>query len=175
MIPHFDDLIEPPIIGELYMVRCVLGRWNGELKSRYWPVMGPKHDDKTIHFPWSHYHVNRFFVAGCYQLKACKSPLIDDYIINPQALPQPRLMRRKCLFSEPSFFPANLATGGVWANLYASFSDQQCKRGNGWICPHKGFDLGPMKPMADGYIQCPLHGLMVHAETGVVAHKEMPT
>jgi hypothetical protein len=48
------------------------------------------------------------------------------------------------------------------------WAGQQCDRSKfGWICPHRNVQLGSMAPI-DGVITCPLHGMRINAETGVV-------
>ena len=37
----------------------------------------------------------------------------------------------------------------------------------GWICPHQATPLGSIEPV-DGIIICPLHGLRIDAQTGIV-------
>lgn len=167
---RFDELTAPPVEGQFYRVWCVRGTWEG-YKGRWWPIWGPKHEDaKWINFEPIHWHLNRFFLPGKHQWKSTGSPFHGGAITENEPLPAPVLHRIKCLTAEPMEFPARMvADRKNWRDMYTHYAGQQCKRGNGWICPHKGFDLGPMRPGADGHIQCPLHGILVNAETGVVA------
>ena len=165
---RFDELTAPPVKGKAYLVRCVRGTWNHE--SGVWPVWGPKHDDaKFIDFYWTHYHVNRFFIAPNRQLLACGHPLSEGFVGGPQQLSRPTLLRRVCETESPMPFPLKIVTTReAWRKMYAHFAGTQCKRVNGWVCPHKGFDLGPIAPRPDGVIVCPLHGIRIDAQTGVV-------
>ncbi|MBX9847503.1 MAG: Rieske 2Fe-2S domain-containing protein [Xanthobacteraceae bacterium] len=50
----------------------------------------------------------------------------------------------------------------------AHFAGTQCARGKGgFICQHRNAVLGSIEPR-DGVITCPLHGLRIGAQTGVV-------
>ena len=93
-----------------------------------------------------------------------------------EPLPTPVLRWMKCRTSAPDPFPTlgDQKRHSNWSAMYDHYAGQQCQRGNGWICPHKGFDLGAIRPNANGIIQCPLHGALVNAETGVVV-RELPT
>jgi hypothetical protein len=173
-----DELTEPPIVGILYLVPCVRGTWNGMMGD--WPVIGPKHEDaKFIGFEAMHYHLDRRFLATRRTDRAARLPLqeyyIGDGITENKNLPPPTYRRRACRRSNPTPFPTVAAAKFLnFQTFYSHFSRRQCKRGAGWICPHKGFDLSVIKPGADGFISCPLHGLLINAETGVVANFEMP-
>lgn len=166
-IPLFDELTEPPVKGQFYMVRCVLAEFRG--KSAWWPVWGLRHEDaKWINFPPVHYHLNRYFLTGENETRSVALPISENFSFG-QTLPYPELRRRMCRQSAVTPFPLGMALDSpMWAKMYRHYAGIQCKRGNGWICPHKGFDLGPMMLGSDGFIQCPLHGLLINAETGVV-------
>ena len=168
MIERFDELTAPPVKGRVYLVRCVRAPWNGE--DGVWPVWGAKHEDaKFIDFGWRHYHVNRFFIDPNRQLLACGHPVSEGFTGGPVRLPEPVLLRRICRTASPMPFPLEVSTvQPKWIEMYAHFAGTQSKRGNGWVCPHKGFDLGPIAPRLDGVIVCPLHGLRIDAQTGVV-------
>ena len=167
-LQRFDDLTEPPVEGRFYLVRCVQGKWNGAIGM--WPVWGPRHVDPSVGFPWVHYHINRYFVDEFDQMHAARTPISEDHPGHNQTLPEPILRRRKCKMSVPCAFPHELAmkSGNKWKVFLKSFVGVQCRRGNGWVCPHRGLDLGIMAPDKDGVITCPLHGVRVNAETGVV-------
>lgn len=176
-LQHFDDLTEPPIVGRYYLVRCVEGWWGRPYRKGIWPVWGPKHDDaKHLSFPWPHYHLNRFFVPEDDVFGAAYMPLSEHARDKPSGsrnvrLPEPISRRKRCQWTNDKVkFPVQMAldSRADWKSMYRHFSGTQCKRGNGWICPHKGFDLGAMAPNDDGTIICPLHGIMVNATTGVV-------
>lgn len=182
-IQRVTGLTEPPIVGQHYLVPTVRGKWCDKMGD--WPVWGPKHEDgKFIGFPALHYHIDRRFLAGGAAMDATSHPLQEydrkqtigrGYIEN-DPLPPIVWRKRKCRSSHGEPFPLWRALRSEnFSNLYSHYAGQQCRRGRGWICPHKGMDLGAMKPGDDGFIQCPLHGLLIDSETGVVsAHIGMP-
>lgn len=167
---RFDQLSVPPVKGRFYLVWCVTGIWYGKIAD--WPVWGPKHEDgKFLNFPAPHYHLNRYFVDDP---RAVMAPLADShngrgYLAN-DPLPVPVLRRRKCVTATPGPFHV-WRVDGNWRKMREHFEGAQCKRGIGWICPHKGFDLASVSPGETGHISCPLHGLLIHAETGRVVGK----
>lgn len=171
-LQRFDQLTAPPIAGKFYLVWCVRGSWYGTVKD--WPMWGPKHEDaKFFNFPAPHYHINRYFVDDP---RATTAPLADkrDYTGYPENDPLPPLVlrRRRCVTDAPHPFPVRRAARGApWKGLESTFIGAQCKRGVGWICPHKGFDLAAMAPNKSGNIRCPLHGLLINAKTGRVGKK----
>lgn len=173
---HFDDLTEPPVPGKFYLVRTVRGSWYDEVAD--WPVMGPKHTDvEFIRFEAPHYHINRWFLDESVARRTSIHPLTAKWnghgYDENDPLPPPVLRKLKCRRAEsipfPSISRASPAGRKRFGLLYSHFSGAQCKRGNGWICPHKGFDLGPMTAGNDGNIQCPLHGMLINVVTGIVA------
>lgn len=170
---RFDDLTEPPVAGKFYWVRCVYGNWYGNVA--WWPVMGSKHDDAThLNFPQPHYHLNRFFLHEGDLDWSVAAPIGDKHggrgFVENDPLPAPILKRRLCRRATVNPFPVERAVTreGIFPKMYRHFAGAQCKRGNGWICPHKGFDLATVAPGPDGIITCPLHGVRINAETGVV-------
>lgn len=157
-IKRFDELTAPPIPGRYYWVWCVKGTWYGEVKD--WPTWGPKHEDaKFFNFIEPHYHLNRHFLSKYDQHKAVSAPLHRDLSATSA------LRRRKCLTDTPEPFPA-------LTPIHDAYAGSQCARGVGWICPHKGMDLGPVAVGEDGVIACPLHGLRIDATTGVVVGRK---
>lgn len=174
MAERFDELTSPPIKGKFYLVWCVEAKWGYPFRQGVWPVWGPKHEDeKFLSFSWVHYHLNRYFLNEEDALDARGAPLSEydpkypgQYPGN-DPLPSPVLRRRKCLWSEAKPFPLHRATSPAWDVMYRHFQGTQCKHGNGWICPHKGFDLATIAPGPDGVIVCPLHGVRVDAASGM--------
>ena len=183
-LQRVDELTEPPVVGRFYLVQCVRGKWSDRLGD--WPVMGPLHSDaKFLNFPQRHYHLNRFFLTGDDAWYATGRPLGEfDPSMRPPGypendpLPEPVYRRRMCRSSPVEPFPTFSALTSTRVDFKAMlrhYAGRQCKRGAGWICPHKGLDLGPIAPGPDGHIMCPLHGLRVHAGTGVVASADSYT
>ena len=170
MIERFDDLTEPPVIGRYYLVRCIFATFNIG-KKEWLPVMGPRHDDaKWIGFKWAHYHLNRFFLSDADEEQSVTLPVSErpDRSFN-YPITESILLRRKCRRSTPTPFPVDkvLKTEQFTA-MYRHYTGEQCRRQSGWICPHKGFDLGAMTVDPDGAITCPMHGLRIDNETGIV-------
>jgi hypothetical protein len=178
-LQRIDELTEPPVVGKYYLVQCVRGKWRGMMGD--WPVMGSKHDDaRFLNFPQRHYHLNRFFLDDESATAAAATPLGEFQRETPNGawmrgypennpLPPPNLRRLRCRRSEVVPFPTDRTVEKpAWTSMYSHYAGHQCKRGHGWICPHKGLDLGPIAPGPDGLIMCPLHGLRVDAGTGVV-------
>ena len=167
MTQRFDELSAPPVAGQFYLVWCVRGAWCGR-KDRWWPIFGPKHEDaKWFGFSPLHWHLNRFFVADGDQQIASTRPFHGVTIPENEPLPEPVLRRIKCWRSQVYPFPTYAAPRAL-DKMQAHFAGTQCKRGNGWICPHKGFDLATIEPDIGGTIRCPLHGIRISALSGVV-------
>jgi hypothetical protein len=60
-LERIEELREPPVVGREYLVPCVRYWWKGAL--RWWPVIGPKHDDiEHLNFAQVHYHLDRRFL-----------------------------------------------------------------------------------------------------------------
>lgn len=174
-----DELTEPPVVGRFYLVPCVRGVWAGILGR--WPVWGPKHEDeKFLHFPERHYHLDRRFIQKQHVDNASGQPLTEKnglrgYDEN-KTLPAPEYRRLKCQrIGTSTAFPTQRALERTtFQDLYQHFSGHQCaKDGAGWICPHKGMRLATISVRSDGNIQCPLHGLLIDAETGVVVQNSL--
>lgn len=169
LIKRITDLTEPPLPGEFYLVPTVRGRWCGEVD--YWPVWGEKHEDaKFFNFNLDHYHLDRRFIAKEEDAYAAVgAPLHSgptQYETDPRnaPLPAPEWRRRKCYRAETDFPTYRKEVKAMQTTL----AGVQCRRGAGWICPHRGFDTGSIHPNQAGIIICPLHGLQIHVTTGRV-------
>ncbi len=152
----------------MYLVPTVHGKWFSEIKD--WTVMGDAHQDSHFFsFEPLHYHLDRRFLPHKHTLAfvAERYPLCGPHARDEALLHLgPVIWRRRMCLQEMSPFP-------VWPNavkaMQAAISGTQCRVDNaGWICPHRQFSLGSIEPDASGIIRCPLHGLQVNAETGVV-------
>jgi hypothetical protein len=159
-LQRVDRLKEPPIVGQIYLVPTVFGQWHHLLRD--WPVIGLKHDDvEHLNFDKVHYHLDTRFLRVPKSLLSTSpySPLHERCNVPLRSV---RLARRTCL-REPLTFsgPADFTI-----KFEAAFSGRQCGKGKrGWVCPHKHFPLGSIRPI-DGVLHCPLHGLRIDAETG---------
>lgn len=172
-LQRIDELTEPPIVGQRYLVPCVRGMWYDMLA--WWPVWGGKHDDQRfLQFPQKHYHLDRRFIREKYVYRAASAPLGEGLMHGrgyPEntVLPAPEWRRRKCQCSQAEFPIHRSMVHPSFRALYTHYAGHQCQRDErGWVCPHKGMRLASMPVGADGNVQCPLHGLLINAATGIV-------
>ncbi len=160
--PRIDTLTTPPVVGETYLVPCIIPIGRVE----WWPTLGGVHADPELGVPSDHQHYDvRFlserqirvlardchvpdrdalFAAGrC----AVKAGYITDRLYRP----------KRCLreLHEQGYFGAALE---------ARYAGETLLDG---ICPHRGANLRSV-PVVDGCKTCPLHGLRWDAETGVL-------
>lgn len=194
--PIVTDLTEPPVVGAFYLVPCVRYWWRGLL--RWWPVVGPKHDDaEHLDFKPAHYHIDRRFLREAdfrreeprrsephadrrwlslypadtqYAGAPLQEIAADSYKGGP--LPAPVLRKRRCLVADVSF-PSIARTGAKFERFHDAYQGKRCGRDaeGHLICPHKGARLGSLVPDAKGIVTCPLHGLAINTETGVVVRR----
>jgi hypothetical protein len=170
-LEHIDTLTAPPVIGKRYLVPTVRGRWRDKIRN--WPVMGGLHEDRRFfNFPHLHYHLDgRFFptnVLGSLLQQILNNPLTGVFNYGPD-FPLGPVVWRNSVCRYNTELPREFSESGPVTALTKSLANTQCRRKeSGWICPHRGFALGSV-PVHDGIITCPLHGLRIVAETGVVA------
>lgn len=177
MIPRIDAIEGQPVVERFYLVPTVLAEWHGRMAT--WPVIGPKHHDAhCLKFEWMHYHLDARFVSSSsndlhFWRSVTASPLMTSSGINPDGLPEPVWLRRKCRrlanpYQAEIYNYAELSGGAPWKCHFAEWVGRQAKRDSrGWICPHRNVSLAG-QPIVDGVITCPLHLLRIDAETGVV-------
>lgn len=159
-------------------------------KVLWWPVMGRMHDD-VDHFDFhhKHYHIDLRFVGNRHLAQAGQDWGIDD----------PKQAKLACLSTSP--LHGRHGQGGLnhlakpvlmpfrmmrdhqpWMyhdrprmqDFQDALSGQKCRHSKaGWVCPHRGYPLGQVTPDANGVVTCPLHGLRINAQTGMVlaAHR----
>lgn len=177
MIERIDKMTEPPVVGRFYLVPTVFYSWTD--RKMVWPVMGPKHEDREhLKFEPQHYHVDiRFLTAMQFRHlnrfpwrepneRTAAHPISEVEEWGP--LPAPVYRRRKCRAAGHDYPEELTIRAKNFCALYAAYEGKQCARGkSGWICPHKNFPLGSIKPRY-GVIVCPLHGLNINAATGKV-------
>lgn len=164
-LERVDRMTEPLVVGRLYMVPTVRGTWNRI--ARHWPVFGALHNDgDRFPFDADHYHIDARFLTLARHLiesNAFREPLHSHW--DEHDLPKPIYRKLKC---RRSFIPYPLHNYVQIRGIQGDWSGQQCPRGKaGWICPHRKASLGSIEPV-DGVITCPLHGMRINAETGVV-------
>lgn len=170
MVDRIEQLSAPPIPGHRYLVPCVRGMWYDTIKD--WPVTGPQHNDpEFFHFQEQHYHLDRRFLPRRAALDAISAPMVINAWKNTSGFPPPVWRVRLCRSAEVKF-PDNQRS----INMQAALAGTQCKRAkSGWVCPHRHFPLGSVKPNEHGRIMCPLHGLQIDAETGIVPEEQIET
>lgn len=168
--PRVDSLTAPPVVGQFYLVRTVLIRFFTATKE--WPVIGPAHEDGEIGgLSIPHHHLDWRFIPASEAMLERRY----GYVLNAQdggPLPKPILRRRKCVRANLAWYiPWNRLEGPV-EKVRRVYAGRQCtKNEGGFVCPHRHAPLGSIKPH-DGVIVCPLHGLRINAETGVVLPAE---
>lgn len=195
-LQRIDALRAPPAPGRYYSVPCAFVKAFDRLD--WWPVRGHWHEDKKLlEFPLHHYHLDgrflnkdqRRYVGGQYDapesefataftygfgglVRRINGAAIGALRSSPNVEPPVEWKRRKCWTSSvPVIFgcgPSNLQLVRKFCTLKNEFAGAQCPSRDGqWICPHKGYGLGA-EPVENGRITCPLHGLIIDAQTGVV-------
>jgi hypothetical protein len=174
-LQRVDRLKEPPIVGQHYLVPLVPGEWNHMIRD--WPVIGLKHDDKEfLDFQWKHYHLDYRFVRlrRTFLRDVHSTPLHGAETVNRHVDWQPlgKLFygRRKCLREQHVFIGPD---GDKMKKLNDGFKGRICPKGKrGFVCPHQQFPLGST-PAINGVITCPLHGLQINADTGMILGASM--
>lgn len=170
------------------MVPAIFFRWRNNdgnpLEGKgceWWPVWGPKHNDvEHFNFEKLHYHVDPRFLTkrlwrhfGVFRdpiADVQATPLNNSFLDNGPPKPVLRRMRCRLAHSEWQFTDPISVVG-----LNDQWKGKQCPKGKrGFVCPHKLFPLGSVVPQ-DGVITCPLHGLRIHAATGVCLGPKPPS
>ncbi len=171
-------------IGRYYDVPTVYAEYCRV--TAYWPVIGEFHQDAEIlEFPYWHWHLDaRFVDAKSYnhlsrgwmrklpgRLERALPVMLlpnSSVRITPETKPAVVMKRRKCV---RSFVDAPYMDDAVWmADLEAAHARKQLANGH---CPHRGADLSTLPIDRHGCVECPLHGLRWHVETGrMVTRKE---
>ena len=167
-----------------YLVPCV----RGQLYSlyRWWPVIGPKHEDTAIiDFPYKHYHIDWRFVTDAqidtltrFFMPAFSADTarqrIRSLVIRPTQIQDGPELRPRRLLRKESIFPSP-----SWMTpLEEHHRTARLKNGR---CPHKGAVLQPDEGLVRGEImhtgrsaiQCPLHGLCFAEDTGDMIPREL--
>jgi hypothetical protein len=194
--PCIADIDGPPVVGRHYLVPHIFYWW-GTSKAHWWPVIGPKHDDaEHLNVEQPHYHVDLRFLsprrfrdrntsrrdcpiryqksrythlAGGVIAAFPPNGLPLDAAGKGGPLPEPVLRRARCNVADAGFPPLSRALPQFMA-LHAAYEGKRCGRDaqGRLVCPHKGAALSNLAPDLKGRVTCPLHGLVVNVETGVV-------
>jgi hypothetical protein len=173
VLPRADRLKAPPIVGQHYRVTTVFTNHSG--LCSHWPVMGLRHTDADhLNFPHEHFHIDLRFVSKR-QLTALNRSSLDGAAVVAARSPisfyigKPELRPMRCMRVDHEYPVKMTRVALLFRKMFAHFAGRQCARGKrGWVCPHKLFPFGSILPDAKGIVTCPLHGLRIHAETGVV-------
>lgn len=86
-------------------------------------------------------------------------------------MPAPVHRRRRCIVADVGF--PGLPDAGVHGNFdrfHEAYVGRRCGRNaeGHLVCPHKGAVLSSLAPDCNGVVTCPLHGLTINVQTGVV-------
>lgn len=183
-LQNITDLKEPPVPGQFYLVPAVFYIYSHvSLKRRWWPVLGPKHEDADhLNFKWVHYHLDRRFLSDATINRAhswgddgdtiiALGPIMEPHWGNNDygPMPEPQLRRMKCHRAGIGFPPAS-ERSELFRKFYSSYRGRKCPRDaeGHLICPHKGARLTSLVPNEQGIITCPLHGLLIDLRTETV-------
>jgi hypothetical protein len=188
-----DELTEPPIVGQYYMVPTARELWLNKMSD--WPILLPFHEDtEIIKFKWDHAHLDRRFMtprqyayaAGDRAFFSTKR-IIDGMPMSRYASdhdltrgrdpvrPRPRVVwrRRKCYRKMTPHVVRETNEPNWLTELEAAYAN--CHLKPGMICPHRGAHLGSMPVDAEGNVVCPMHGLKWNVATGeMVALAQVP-
>ena len=180
-------------VGKFYKVPCVWASWPyTEPRYRWWPVLGPQHEDKeTLEFPYQHYHVDFRFLdkaaredlatplgppqafsavitsmniaTGNVHPGGVTADMPTDYPSTKRIPEDPSWFRVRRLKCKAQWPDYPRST--VWwiHDLEHSYQGQKLRQGR--YCLHKGTDLGTIIPDGD-VVTCPLHGLRWNVRTG---------
>lgn len=180
-IPRLADLREPPVPGKYYLVPTVWYSWFDEW--RHWPVNGPLHHDRSLNFPWLHYHIDGRFLPKRYEhrLEPSKWYSHRHSTVNGSPIAEPSDQRRleefgpiprqptlrKMLCRRAAYgwiaTPGDLVTTRL-KEVYGADPLDAIRRPDGRaLCPHRKVDLSQFPADDHGIVTCPLHGLKVRA------------
>jgi hypothetical protein len=171
MTPKISD-VDKPEVGKLYLVPCVYSSW--KKGARWWPVIGPWHQDKEIQFDAFHFHYDfRFFPQRNMMDRSGLGYDLTRVHFIPQSwdgkkdtTTQPEIVwRRRKMQREMPDFPLRLRSGelsNVCKTLEPIYKDAKLKC---MTCPHRGMSLKGL-PVKDGVVVCNGHGLRWNVATG---------
>lgn len=160
---RIDELRQPPIVGQAYLVPCVSlkGQPDGRL-----PVSMPvPHSDRGVipeinpHKSESgdHYHLDlRFIPPEIHQKLTNTDDGVNFVSVLYRERIEPSITWHPAIYQgHSSFDTGNLKSWWYsFQELYTSERLDDCQR-----CPHKGFPLEQVPENSEGVRVCPLHGL----------------
>lgn len=163
-----DEMTEPPIVGQTYLVPCVYGTTDKrDDPERYcWlPIIGPPHSDKEyIGFEPVHFHYDHRFLSPRERGSFYLSHPLFYVMSNWDRTIGIKHQELRCL-REVHGYPH--------ASFHDDLSDAYAaKRVTCGKCPHRGLPLGSL-PRIPGtnIVTCPGHGLQWDLETGSLVRK----
>jgi len=203
-LQRIDDMQAPPVIGQLYLVRCV--RVAGPVGSRkrlrdgvgtkgcegmlpgWWPVIGPEHEDAALFdFPHQHWHFDLRFLSTKQLENRMRRPfggsmhdvaeMLSFPLTNHGDLSAPEYRKRRCFREQPDWSAWLTATRPRRPDKMAKLERVTLAGGQ----TLKACRVCPHRglhlgsmPVVDGIITCPGHGLRWHASTGELVRTRGP-
>lgn len=176
-----DQLTEPPVVGEFYLVPCyVTPREVTELDYEYkdgelvemsgnayeyvTPIINHLHTDRENGQSMAHYHADyRFEPYGINQVN-----MSGAY---HRIFPHDDVHKNKKIEYRVMICRSTAQTGVTPSNMIRR-SNLKHKCIHKGKCPHRGYDLSSVVPV-NGEITCPLHGLRFNAHTKELLHDPM--
>ena len=175
-IQNLSDLRTPPVIGQFYMVPTIDYIWIG--RRRIWPVIGPMHHDKgPINFDELHYHIDgRFLNKHDLNFANKSSGLTSVSEINDRPISKlrwskhddppfpltPTLKKKRCTNLNYAWrVPSIMTEKWLLPETYGAPAPAIHLRDGRILCPHRKANLASFAPDENGYVKCPIHGLMV--------------
>lgn len=172
-IPKLSDLREPPAVGKFYLVPVVRAYGYANL-YRDLPVIGPAHTDvEHFNFPHRHYHIDARFLTKMERDAIGRGYFHDaDHHYTVGAMPltnlaeggikpgRPKLARRRCSSNAAVYRHDDKQSVQALREHFGTPDAISLPDGRK-LCPHRKADLTQFRPDADGFVLCPLHGLLV--------------
>lgn len=174
-LQRIADIEGLPEIGQFYLVPCAkvirLGRHH---RYKWWPVIGPVHDDKEyLNFPHEHYHYDFRFITDAlwnsrYGSRSLKHPSVMgvvqhvkvmQYEVEHESVVEVVEKKLRCI-RQMIEFPNQLCYV-----LEPTFKDATVNL-NCLRCPHRGVPLNGLPQDDAGNVICPGHGLKWNLTTG---------
>lgn len=182
---YIDKLKHPPVVGETYLVPCIIScnepedhqwwiegkrvKYSKNFIEKYiFPIINHLHSDRENGQDYKHYHVDYRFV----DLKKDENYLIakkrhKHHLFAPHS--RYDLRKEEIWYREDykiEYYPLKCYRQefhGTAGDTTKSKLKHRCiHKGK---CPHRGYDLSQVVPV-NGIITCPLHGLKFYADNG---------
>lgn len=177
-----EDLTTPPVVGQTYIVPCVLGSLAyirpARATAQWWPVLRPSHQDSRYAIQtrtiwrdgeeveeefWEddpstphHYHVDPRFAPA--ELYSPTERELGSWHNTIDIQSEVEFREMECVRE----MPIQVLYRQLGRRFVEDHRDKALKCGR---CPHKGTNLASM-PIVDGVVTCPTHGLKFDAGSG---------